>query len=142
MGRIIKFIEGMTLANRSKLLQLILYGGEPLINMKEGFRLLRELDGWSEDQKIKLGVTLDIINISALSKDYSILLKGAIERVRSMGVILRTLFLDREFFNLPAISTPHDMGTDYIMPAKSNQKMDRLLKEHIKKRPSAADRKV
>jgi hypothetical protein len=90
----------------------------------------------------KRKITLDIINISALNKNYPILLKGAIERTKSMGVILKTLFLDREFFNLPAISTLHDMGNDYIMPAKSNQKINRMLREHIKKRASTADRKV
>jgi hypothetical protein len=90
----------------------------------------------------KRKITLDIVNVSALSKNYSLLLQGVIERVRSMGVILRTLFLDREFFNLPAISALHLLGTNYIMAAKSNQKIDRMLREHIKKRPSTTAHKV
>jgi len=71
-------------------------------------------------------------NVTGLNKNYSILLK-VIGRVRSM-VNLGTLFLDREFFNLSAISALHDLNADFIMAAKSNQRIDRLLRERIKKR--------
>jgi hypothetical protein len=78
-------------------------------------------------------MTIDIVNITGLNKNYASLLEGTIRRVESMGVTLGTLFLDREFFNLPAISTLHLLGTQYIMAAKSNKRINRLLNEHVKK---------
>jgi IS4 transposase len=78
-------------------------------------------------------ITLDVKNVNGLNKNYSVLLNGILDHVRSMKIILKTLFLDREFFNSSAVSTLDDRNVNFIMAAKSNQKIDRLLKAHVEK---------
>jgi len=58
------------------------------------------------------------------------------ERIQSIGIKVRSLFMDREFFNLKLILTLPGIGIDYIMAASSNQRINRLLDEHIKKQKS------
>ena len=49
-------------------------------------------------------LTLDVIDINGLSKDYSILMDSLFERVENMGVKVGTVYMDREFFNKKVIS--------------------------------------
>jgi IS4 transposase len=81
----------------------------------------------------KLKLTLDIVNITALSKDYAILLEGVVNRVREMGVKIGTMFLDREFFNLASILTLFSLDVDFIMAAKTNKRIKKMLEEHKRK---------
>ena len=82
------------------------------------------------DMLWNLKLTLDIVNITGLNKDYAILLEGVVNRLRAMGIKIGTMFLDREFFNLPSILTLSSMGVDFIMAAKSNKRIKRMLEEH------------
>ncbi len=49
-----------------------------------------------------------------------------------MGVSVKTLFMDGEFFNFPAISTLYKLNTQYIIAAASNKKINRMLIAHKK----------
>ena len=80
-----------------------------------------------------LKLTLDIVNITGLNKDYAILLEGVVNRLKAMGIKIGTAFLDREFFNIPSILTLSSMGVDFIMAAKSNKRIKRMLEEHKRK---------
>ena len=48
-------------------------------------------------------LTLDIVNLTGLNKDYAILIEGVVNRMRAMGIEIGMMFLDREFFNLVSI---------------------------------------
>jgi len=75
-------------------------------------------------------LTLDIVNITGLNKDYAILLEGVVNRVRKMGIKIGTMFLDREFFNISSIRALFKMDVDFIMAAKTNKRIKRMLEEH------------
>ncbi|RLG30509.1 ISH3 family transposase [Methanosarcinales archaeon] len=75
-------------------------------------------------------LTLDIVDINALKKDYAILIGGLLKRIKERGLIIRTMFLDREFFNVSAILALFNMDVDFIMAAKSNKRIKRMLEEH------------
>ncbi len=77
--------------------------------------------------------TLDIVNVTGLNKDYAILIEGVINRLRAMGIKIGTAFLDREFFNIPSILTLSSMSVDFIMPAKIDKRIKRMLEEHKRK---------
>lgn len=47
--------------------------------------------------------TLDIVNITGLNKDYAALVESVVNRIRAMGLQIRTILSDRELFNLEAI---------------------------------------
>jgi len=81
----------------------------------------------------ELKPTLDIVNITGLNKDYAILLGGVVNRLRAMGIKIGTMFLDREFFNIPSILTLSSMGVDFIMAARINKRIKRMLEEHKRK---------
>lgn len=78
-------------------------------------------------------LTLDMVNITALNKDYAVLLEGIVKRIGEIGIKIGTMFLDREFFNLPSIRTLFEMNTDFIMAAKSNKRIKVMLAEHKRK---------
>jgi len=78
-------------------------------------------------------LTLDIVNITGLNKDYAILLEGVVNRLKAMGIKIGTAFLDREFFNLPSILALFNLGVDFIMAARSNKRIKRMLEEHKRK---------
>lgn len=82
------------------------------------------------DMLWKLKLTLDIVNITGLNKDYAVLLEGVVNRVRGIGIKIGTVFLDREFFNLVSVLALSSMGADFIMAAKSNKRIKRMLEEH------------
>ena len=77
--------------------------------------------------------TLDIVSVTALNKDYAILIEGVVNRLRVMGIKIRISFLDREFFNLPSILTLSNIGVDFIMAVKSNKRIKKMLEEHKRK---------
>ena len=77
-------------------------------------------------------LTLDIVNITALSKDYAILIEGVITRVQKMGLKIGTVFLDREFFNLAAINALFNADVDFIMAARSNKRIKEMLEGHVR----------
>jgi hypothetical protein len=82
-----------------------------------------------EDTKL----TLDVIDIKGLSKNYSILIGSILKSVKAKEINIKTLLMDREFFNSPVISTLHTSNQNYIISAKSNKKINAILLEHKKK---------
>ncbi len=82
------------------------------------------------DMLWNLKLTLDIVEITGLNKDYAVLIEGVVNRVRAMGIKIGTMFLDREFFNLPSILTLSSLGIAFIMAAKINKRIKKMLEEH------------
>jgi len=78
-------------------------------------------------------LTLDVIDINGLAKNYSILIESMLQRIETMGINVRTLFMDREFFNSSTISTLHTSNKNYVIGAKSNKKINAMLLEYKKK---------
>jgi hypothetical protein len=78
-------------------------------------------------------LTLDVIDINGLAKNYSILMESMIQRLKAMEINLRTLFMDREFFNNSTISTLQRLNKYFVIAAKSNKKINAILLEHKKK---------
>lgn len=78
-------------------------------------------------------LTLDVIEINGLAKNYSILMESMMQRLKAMEINLRTLFMDREFFNNPTISSLQRLNKNYVIAAKSNKKINAILLEHKKK---------
>ena len=78
-------------------------------------------------------LTLDVIDIQGLAKNYSILIGSMLQSVKAREINIKTLLMDREFFNYPVISTLHTSNQNYIIAAKSNKKINAILLEHKKK---------
>ncbi|VVB51544.1 Transposase DDE domain protein [uncultured archaeon] len=78
-------------------------------------------------------LTLDVIDINGLAKNYPILMESMMQRLKAMEINLRTLFMDREFFNNPTISTLQRLNKYFVIAAKSNKKINAILLEHKKK---------
>lgn len=78
-------------------------------------------------------LTLDVININGFAKNYEMLIQSMLKRVQKTGVHIRTLFMDREFFHIEPISVAHKLNIDFVIAAKSNTKINRILNEHKKK---------
>jgi hypothetical protein len=78
-------------------------------------------------------LTLDVIDINGLAKNYKILIELLMQRVKAMEINIKTLFMDREFFNSPIISTLNTSHQNYIIAAKANKKINAILHEHKKK---------
>ena len=78
-------------------------------------------------------LTLDVIDINGLTKKYSILMESMMQRLKAIEINLRTLFMDREFFNNPTISTLQRLNKYFVIAAKSNKKINAILLEHKKK---------
>jgi len=81
----------------------------------------------------ELKQTLDIVNITGLNKDYAILLEGVVNQLKAMGIKIGTMFLDREFFNLVSILALFNLDQDFIMAARVNKRIKRMLEEHKRK---------
>ncbi len=62
--------------------------------------------------------------------NYAVLIESLLQRIKLMGILVKTLFLDREFFNLSTISTLHRLNTQYIITATANRKINRILNDH------------
>jgi hypothetical protein len=78
-------------------------------------------------------LTLDAIDINGLTKNYAVLIESLLKRINSMGILVKTSYMDREFFNLPTISTLHNLNTQYVIAATANKKINRMLNDHKKK---------
>jgi hypothetical protein len=81
----------------------------------------------------EIKLTLDVIDINGLAKNYSILMESMMQRLNAMKINLRILFMDREFFNNPTISAIQGLNKNYVIAAKSNKKINAILLEHKKK---------
>ena len=77
-------------------------------------------------------LTLDVIPISALKKDYSILIELLFKRLETMSVKVGTVYLDKEFCNDDAISALTKLKIDFVIACKLNKKIKREL-ENFKK---------
>ena len=77
-------------------------------------------------------VTLDVIPISALKKDYSILMELLFKRLETMSVKIGTVYLDKEFCNDDAISALAKLKINFIIACKLNKKIKMKL-ENFKK---------
>lgn len=77
-------------------------------------------------------LTLDVIEINGLNKDYSTLIVSLFGRVEKMGVKVGTVYMDREFFNRKIISKMDEHKLDFVIAAKSNKKIKSILEKHIK----------
>jgi len=78
-------------------------------------------------------LTLDVIDINGLAKNYSMLMDSMMQRLNAMGINLKTLFMDREFFNNATISTIQGLNKNFVIAAKSNKKINAILLDHKKK---------
>jgi len=74
--------------------------------------------------------TLDIVNVTGLNKDYAALVEGVVQRIRVMGLQIGTILADRELFNLAAILKLYELGADFIMAAKIDKRIKKLLARH------------
>ncbi len=83
-------------------------------------------------------LTLDAIDINGLTKNYAVLIESLLQRIKLMGILVKTLYMDREFFNLSTISTLHKLNTQYIIAATANRKINRMLSDLKKKFGSAS----
>ena len=83
-------------------------------------------------------LTLDAIDINGLTKNYAVLIESLLQRIKLMGILVKTLYMDREFFNLSTISTLHKLNTQYIIAATANRKINRMLNDLKKKFGSAS----
>ena len=77
-------------------------------------------------------MTLDVIDINGLNKNYSIFMESLFKRLEIMGVKTGTSYLDKEFFNKAVISKLDELKIDFVIAAKSNQVINRELKNHQK----------
>jgi len=78
-------------------------------------------------------LTLDVIDINGLAKNYGVLIESLLKRVSGMDIQIGTLFMDREFFHIDPISIAHKLHVNYVIAARSNKKINRILDEHKKK---------
>ncbi|MGP8320514.1 MAG: ISH3 family transposase, partial [Methanosarcinaceae archaeon] len=77
-------------------------------------------------------LTLDVIDINGLTKNYKVLIQSMLERVEKTGVNIGTLFMDREFFHIEPISVAQKLNVKFVIAAKSNAKINKILDEHKK----------
>ena len=77
-------------------------------------------------------LTLDVIPISALKKDYSILIELLFKRLETMSVKVGTVYLDKEFCNDDTISALTKLKINFVIACKVNKKIKREL-ENFKK---------
>lgn len=60
------------------------------------------------------------------------LIQSMLEKVQKIGINIVTLFMDREFFHIEPISVVHELSIDFVIAAKSNAKINGMLREHKK----------
>jgi Transposase DDE domain len=77
-------------------------------------------------------LTLDVIPISALKKDYSTLIELLLKRLESISVKIGTVYLDKEFCNDDTISALAKLKIDFVIACKSNKKIKKELEEFKK----------
>jgi len=72
-------------------------------------------------------LTLDVIPISALKKDYTILIEHLCIRLEEMNVKIGTVYLDKEFCNDDTISALTKRKINFVIACKSNKKIKKKL---------------
>jgi len=77
-------------------------------------------------------LTLDVIDINSLNKNYSLFIESLFERLKTIGVKTGTSYLDKEFCNRAVISKLDELKVNFVIAAKSNQVINRELKNHQK----------
>ena len=77
-------------------------------------------------------LTLDVIDINSLNKNYSLLIESLFKRLKTIGVKTGTTYLDKEFFNTDVISKLDELKGNFVIAAKSTQVINRELKNHQK----------
>jgi len=77
-------------------------------------------------------LTLDVIPISALKKDYSILVELLFKRLEEMNVKIGTVHLDKEFCNDDTISVLTKRKINFVIACKSNKKIKKELEKYKK----------
>jgi len=74
-------------------------------------------------------LTLDVIPISALQKDFSKLIELLFKRLEILNVKIGTVYLDKEFCNDDTISALTKLKVNFVIAGKSNKKIKRELEE-------------
>jgi hypothetical protein len=77
-------------------------------------------------------LTLDVIDINGLNKNYSLFIESLFKRLEIIGVKTGTAYLDKEFFNTAVISKLDELKINFVIAAKSNQVINKELKNHQK----------
>ncbi|MCC4765320.1 ISH3 family transposase [Methanosarcina sp. DH1] len=77
-------------------------------------------------------LTLDVIDINSLNKNYSLLIGSLFKRLKTIGVKTGTGYLDKEFFNTDVISKLDELKVNFVIAAKSNKVINKELKNHQK----------
>jgi hypothetical protein len=77
-------------------------------------------------------LTLDVIDINSLNKNYSLFIESLFTRLKTIGVKTGTSYLDKEFFNTDVISKLDELKVNFVIAAKSNPVINRELKNHQK----------
>ncbi len=77
-------------------------------------------------------LTLDVIDINSLNKNYSLFIESLFERLKTIGVKTGTAYLDKEFCNRSVISKLDELKVNFVIAAKSNPVINRELKNHQK----------
>jgi len=68
-------------------------------------------------------LTLDVVNLTGLNKNYATLIKGIINTINNYMIDIEVMLMDREFFNLDSIMTLDATGTKFIVPAVLNKRI-------------------
>jgi len=77
-------------------------------------------------------LTLDVIDVNSLNKNYSLFIESLFKRLEIISVKTGTAYLDKEFFNIDVISKLDELKVNFVLAAKSNQVINRKLKNHQK----------
>jgi hypothetical protein len=77
-------------------------------------------------------LTLDVIDINGLNKNYSLFIESLFKRLEIIGVKTGTSYLDKEFFNIAVISKLDELKINFVIAAKSNPVINKELKTHQK----------
>ncbi len=72
---------------------------------------------------------IDVIQLTGLNKDYTILIEGILNRIRTRRIIIEKILMDREFFNLKVIRALGKGNTKFIMLAKYDKRIKNIVWE-------------
>ena len=77
-------------------------------------------------------LTLDVIDINGLNKNYSLFIESLFKRLEIISVKTGTAYVDKEFFNIAVISKLDELKINFVIAAKSNPVINKELKNHQK----------
>lgn len=60
-------------------------------------------------------LTLDVIDINGLNKNYSLFIESLFERLKNVGVKIGTAYLDKEFFSRDVISKLDELKVNSLV---------------------------